>query len=90
MAVTQTAISARIQNEVLWKINQETQLGLYTRNRILNKGASLFVDLLDVRREYQMHPQPDIRRKIVKGFLLRWFPECDLDSMLNGYTKSRV
>lgn len=77
MSVTQTAISARIQNEVLWKINQETQLGYYTRNRILNRGALLFLDLQDARREYQMHPQQDIRRKIVKGFLRRWFPECD-------------
>lgn len=77
MSVTQTAISARIQNEVLWKINQETQLGYYTRNRILNRGASLFLDLQDARREYRAHPQQDIRRKIVKGFLLRWFPECD-------------
>lgn len=78
MAVTQTAISARIQNEVLWKINQETQLGYYTRNSILNKGASLFLDLQDVRREYRAHPQHDIRRKIVNGFLMRWFPECDI------------
>lgn len=77
MAVTQTAISARIQNEVLWSINQETQLGMYTRNRILNQGASLFLDLIDTRREYRMYSQPDIRRKIVKGFLMRWFPECD-------------
>lgn len=77
MSVTQTAISARIQNEVLWEINQETQLGYYTRNRILNKGASLFIDLQNTRREYQSHPQLEIRRKIVKGFLLRWFPECD-------------
>lgn len=77
MAVTQTAISARIQNEVLWSINQEAQLGMYTRNRILNQGASLFLDLIDTRREYRAHPQQDVRRKIVKGFLLRWFPECD-------------
>lgn len=77
MAVTQTAISARIQNEILWSIDQETQLGVYTRNRILNQGASLFLDLIDTRREYRAHPQQDIRRKIVKGFLLRWFPECD-------------
>lgn len=77
MSVTQTAISARIQHEILWRIDQETQLGYYTRNRILNRGASLFLDLLNTRREYQAHPQQDVRRKIIKGFLLRWFPECD-------------
>jgi len=77
MAVTQTAISARIQHEILWRIDQETQLGMYTRNGILNQGASLFLDLIDTRREYRAHPKQDVRRKIVKGFLLRWFPECD-------------
>lgn len=77
MAVTQTAISARIQNEILWSIDQEIRLGMYTRNRILNQGASLFLDLIDTRREYRAHPQQDVRRKIVKGFLMRWFPECD-------------
>lgn len=88
MAVTQTPISARIQNEVLWRINQETQLGYYTRNRILNKGASLFLDLQDVRREYRAHPQQDIRRKIVNGFLMRWFPEFDFD-ILKMYIQNR-
>lgn len=77
MSVTQTPISARIQHEILWRIEQETQLGMYTRNRILNQGASLFLDLIDTRREYWAHPQQDVRRKIVRGFLLRWFPEYD-------------
>lgn len=77
MSVTQTAISARIQHEILRRIDKEQQLGVYTRNRILNQGASLFLDLIDTRREYWAHSQQDIRRKIVKGFLMRWFPECD-------------
>lgn len=77
MAVTQTPISARIQNETLWNIDQETRLGVYTRNRILNQGASLFLDLVDTRRQYRMHSQKDVRRKIVKGFLMRWFPEYE-------------
>lgn len=77
MAVTQTPISARIQHEILWRIDQEVQLGQYTRNRILNQGALLYLDLIDTRREYRAHPQPDIRRKIIKGFLLRWLPDYD-------------
>ena len=77
MSVTQTPISARIQHEILWRIDHETQLGVYTRNRILNQGASLFLDLIDTRREYRLHTQMDVRRKIIKGFLMRWFPECD-------------
>ena len=77
MAVTQTPISARIRHEILWRIDQETQLGVYTKNGILNQGASLFLDLIDARREYRAHPQLDVKRKIVRGFLLRWFPECD-------------
>lgn len=77
MSVTQTPISARIQHEILRRIDQETQLGVYTRNRILNQGASLYLDLIDTRREYRAHPQQDTRRKIVKGFLMRWFPEYE-------------
>ena len=77
MAVTQTAISARIQNEILWKIELETHRGTYTRNRILNQGASLFLDLMEARRLYRLYPQKDVKQKIVKGFLMRWFPECD-------------
>ena len=76
--VNQKAISARIDNIVLWKIDQEVMLGSTTRNRILNHGAQLWLDLVDARREYRAHCDSDVRRKILVGFLKKHFPEVDL------------
>ena len=76
--VNQKAISARIDNIALWKIEQEVMLGSTTRNRILNQGAQLWLDLVDARREYRAHRDSDVRRKILVGFLKKHFPEVDL------------
>lgn len=76
--VTQKAISARLDNIVAWKIEQETMLGTTTRNRILNEGAQLWLELVDARREYRMMHDGDARCKILVGFLKKHFPEVDL------------
>ena len=72
----QTAISARIDNETLWILEQETMVSGRTRNRMINEGASMYVRTLDARRRYKMHPDRDIRRKILKGYLMTYFPEA--------------
>lgn len=74
--VRQQAISARIYYETLWRIEQEVMLGETTRNKILNDGARLWLDLANTRREARMHEDPMVRRKILDGFLSRWFPEA--------------
>lgn len=74
--VNQKAISARIDNHILWQIEQETMLGSMNRNKILNQGARLWISLADARREYNMHQDPKVRKKIVTGFLKSWFPEA--------------
>lgn len=74
--VTQKAISARIDNDILWQIEQETMTGSANRNKILNQGARLWISLADARREYNMHQDPEVRKKIVNGFLQLWFPEA--------------
>lgn len=74
--VNQTAISARIDNHTLWMIDQEIMVTGCKRNRLLNEGARMYIRTLDMRREYQVHRDPDIRRKILKKFLLVYFPEA--------------
>lgn len=74
--VNQKAISARIDNHILWQIEQETMLGSMNRNKILNQGARLWISLADARREYKMHQDPKVRKKIINGFLRNWFPEA--------------
>lgn len=74
--VRQQAISARIYYETLWRIEQEVMLGETTRNKILNDGARLWLDLADTRREMRMHEDQKVREKILQGFFCRWFPEA--------------
>ena len=76
--MSQVPISVRMDSAVKWRVDQEVMLGEYNRNRIINRGADMYVDLLDARRQYRAHPNQDVRMKILKGFLLRWFPEVDL------------
>ena len=77
--VNQKPISARIDNTILWKVDQEVMLGTTTRNRILNQGAQLWLELVDARREYRMIHDPDVRRKILAGFLKKYFPEVNVE-----------
>lgn len=73
--VNQKLISARIDHTVLWQIEQEAMLGHYTRNRILNEGARLFLDVLETRRNLACYDEPELQQKILKGFLKRWHLE---------------
>lgn len=74
--VNQKAISARIDNYILWQIEQETMTGSMNRNKILNQGAKLWISLADARRAYRMHQDAETKKKIVNGFLKSWFPEA--------------
>lgn len=77
MSVTQKAISARIKHEVLWAIDQEVMLGTYNRNEILNRGGQLFVDLLDVRRQMRLAKDISTKRKMIHGFMIKYWPEAE-------------
>ncbi|MBO5832540.1 MAG: hypothetical protein J6Q95_04545 [Alistipes sp.] len=74
--LNQKPISARIQHQTLWEMELETQATGMSRNRILNEGARLYLNLLDTRRAYRSIPYPDDRKKILNGFLKLWFPEA--------------
>ena len=72
----QTLISARINSVLLWNIGQEVMLGETNRNQILNTGAQMYLDLVDARRQYTAHNSQRTRKKIVDGFLQRWWPDA--------------
>lgn len=72
----QKPISARIYHEVLWRIDQEAMLGHRTRNAIINDGADLLCHLQDFRREMKLFQDKDVRRKILRGFLIHYAPEA--------------
>lgn len=74
--VNQTAISARIDNNTLWILEQETMATGRTRNRMINEGAAMYVRTLNARREYDAHRNAAVRRKILLGFLKTYFPEA--------------
>lgn len=74
--INQTAISARINNYTLWNINQRVMTGKWSRNRILNDGARLWLQLRDARDAYLENQDPITRQKILNGFLKSWFPEA--------------
>lgn len=74
--VNQKAISARINVNTLWEIEQETMTGSTNRNELLNNGAKLYLDLLDAKRTYRCIPDIEVRSKILKGFLKKWWPEA--------------
>lgn len=83
--MTQTPISARIYNEILWAMEQEKMVSGNTRNAILNEGAKLLLDLLDTRRNFRAHNgQPVTQSKILAGFLYKWFPESMLKNPAEG------
>lgn len=80
--VNQTAISAKIHVDTMWKLEQERQVSGVPRNKMLNEGARLYLDLADRRREFRLHTDPEIRKKIPAGFLRHWFPEVTASGIL--------
>lgn len=60
----------------MWALEQEKMAHGTPRNKILNEGARLWLSLIDARREYRAFQDPEVRRKILAGFLRLWFPEA--------------
>lgn len=76
----QKPISIRIDNYVLWRVDQEAMVNSLTRNGILNEGAALYCRLQDSIRSFRAHrSNKEVAEKIVIGFLLQNFPELQTD-----------
>lgn len=71
--VTQKAISARIELYLLKRIEHECTA---RRNRVLNEGARLYLELQDAKQAYYAHSDPAARSEILQRLLRRWFPDA--------------
>lgn len=74
--ITQQPISARIQHEIMWSLDQERMVSGRSINGMLNDGARMYLDNVDSRREFGLYTNYSLRRKIVRGYLKKWFPEA--------------
>lgn len=74
--ITQKPISARIQHETLWHMNQYRMASGTSINSMLNDGARMYLDNIDCRRLFCNYISYSLRRKIVRGYLKKWFPEA--------------
>lgn len=74
--ITQQPISARIKHETMWAMNLERMVTGTSINSMLNDGARMYLDNVDTRREFGLYTNYSERRKIVRGYLKKWFPEA--------------
>lgn len=74
--ITQKPISARIQHETLWHMNQYRMASGTSINSMLNDGARMYLDNIGSRRLFGQYTNYTLRRKIVRGYLKKWFPEA--------------
>lgn len=83
---TQRLISARIAETTLWEIEQVSMRTGIKRNRVLNEGALVWLDLLDARAYCRANPDQEHRMKALAHFVKLYFPEVkDLASVENLY-----
>lgn len=74
--INQQPISARIKHETMWAMNLERTVTGTSINSMLNDGARMYLDNVDARREFGLYTNYSLRRKIVRGYLKKWFPEA--------------
>lgn len=75
--VKQTAISARLDNILLWMLEQEKMVSGQPRNRMINEGTRAYLELRRAKRAYNKASTAVERRKILRGFLKLYFPETN-------------
>ena len=76
MSVKQKAISMRINHDILFMVDSEASTGNNTRNRILNNGARMYCDLIDMNRRVKILHDLKEQRYEVLQFLHRYAPNA--------------
>lgn len=71
--VTQKAISARIDNDLLEELDIESSIGGIPKNRIINEALRFYFDLLDTRRRFLMSGDTVERSVLNAQLTLRWY-----------------
>lgn len=74
--IRQKPISARIQYETMWNLEQERMASGSTINKMLNEGARMYLDTVYTRRIFGLNAHEIARRAMVRGYLKKWFPEA--------------
>ena len=77
--ISQVPISARIDSWTKWRVDQFASENRTTRNRMINDGLRLLMELETMRGNLRRYNSKDVRKKILKGFLKIWVPEFDPD-----------
>lgn len=72
--VNQKPISMRIDECILNMVDQEAFMTGRPRNRILNEGAALYVELQDLRRRLRYYDGND-SEALLEQFFRRFVPE---------------
>lgn len=72
----QKPISARIQYETMWNLEQERMAAGSSINKMLNEGARMYLDTVHTRRIFGLNAHKTARRAMVRGYLKKWFPEA--------------
>ena len=67
--VTQKPISVRLDNDVVYLLEQETFVSAYTKNRLINRAIRLYCAMVDTDRRYHMSKEgadawEEIRKKL--------------------------
>lgn len=83
--VNQKPISMRIDERILAQVDQEAFTSGTPRNRILNKGAALYVELQDLRRRLRYYDGKD-SEALLEQFFRRFVPELAKENRPGGYT----
>lgn len=74
--ITQKAISAKINCDLLRDLDEEVRLGYSKRNSIINSAVRLYLLYIDTRRSMRAIRDRCYQKKILEEFMREWFPEC--------------
>ena len=80
--ISQVPISARIDSWTKWRADQFASENHTTRNRMINDGLRLLMDLETIRGNMRRYNTMKTRMKILKLFVKMWIPELDPDYQL--------
>lgn len=74
--VTQKAISAKIDYDLLEELDAEVSTGWKKRNTLINEAIRVYLQLKDTRRLVKALGDPDAKVDVVEKWLRQYFPEA--------------
>ena len=74
--VTQKAISAKIDYDLLEELDAEVSTGWKKINTLINEAIRVYLQLKDTRRLVKILGDPDAKVDVVEKWLRQYFPEA--------------